>query len=73
MSVTLPEVSLVNVTAALLAVPECQAEVKAPLHVPLVTLFPVAAPALRLANPAATALAAMLPVAVRVKPSTVTD
>lgn len=66
-------VSLVKVTTAPLAVPECQAEVRAPLHVPFVTVAPVDALALRLANPAATALAAIAPVAVNVKPSTVTD
>lgn len=66
-------VALVNVTAVLLVVPELQPDDKAPPHVPFVTTFPMDALALRLANPAATALAAIAPVAVNVKPSTVTD
>ncbi len=66
-------VALVNVTAAPLTVPELQLDDKAPLHVPFVTVFPADALAARLANPAATALAAIAPVAVNVKPSTVTD
>ena len=65
-------VALVNVTAAPLTVPELQLDDKAPLHVPFVTVFPVVAPALRLANPAATAVSAILPLAARVRPSTVT-
>ncbi len=65
--------ALVNVTAAVLVVPELQPDDKAPLHVPFVTVFPADALAARLANPAATLAAEILPVAVSVKPSTVTD
>ncbi len=64
--------ALVNVTAAVLVVPELQPDDKAPLHVPFVTVFPAVAPAARLANPAATAVSAILPLAARVRPSTVT-
>ena len=74
MSVTFESaVWLVNVTVAALAVPECQADDKVPLHIPLVTVFPLAALAARLANPAATSAAEILPVAVSVSPPTVTD